>query len=204
MLAELGDLKEFLGIADTTTSEDDKLEMILSGVDAAVKRYCNRDLESRTYSSELYSGHGHDILYLKQRPLTAVSSLKVAVGGYGGVGNSDAFTADTAWTQNTDYILGSTDEDEHNMAEIIAIRTNFPAGKRNVQVTYTAGYTTVPADIKLAVLQLCAAIRSTAKQGHTLQSERLGDYSYQILSTQNTPDLIDARRKLNHYRNPCI
>lgn len=204
MLAKLGDLKEFLGIADATTGEDNKLTLILNGVDAAVKRYCNRDLESRTYTSELYNGTGRNSLFLRQRPLTAVSSLKVVVGIYGGVGNSDAFTADTAWTQNVDYIIASTSQDEFNQSELIAIRRLWPEGLRNVQVTYTAGYTTPPADLKLAVLQLCAAIRSTAKLGQQLQSERLGDYSYSILASGSEGEVVSARRKLNHYRNVVI
>jgi uncharacterized phiE125 gp8 family phage protein len=46
MLAEIDDLKAYLGFTDVT-SEDDTLDLIIVGADAWVRTYCGREFESR-------------------------------------------------------------------------------------------------------------------------------------------------------------
>lgn len=53
-----------------------------------------------------------------------------------------------------------------------------PRGRQRVLVDYTAGYATVPDDIKQATLEVAAQLNASAGQDLSLQSESLGDYSY--------------------------
>lgn len=53
----------------------------------------------------------------------------------------------------------------------------------NIKITYTAGYTTVPADIQLAVNMMAAFMFANRERGMPMQSESLADYSFSLMSS---------------------
>jgi hypothetical protein len=191
------ELKTHLGISDS--SEDTRLDEIIADVSAMIRSYTGRWLTQKTYTDQLYSGRGFASLFLREYPVTAVSDVRVSSSCYGGAGNDDAFPDDSEWTQNSDFILSSVDASEDNSGELVAIRQCWPQGHSNIRVgSYTAGYASVPGDLKLACFQLCARVRAAAEKGVPLQSEHLGDYSYQIMTSST--ELVHARKILNSYR----
>lgn len=78
-LSSLTAFKINLGVSASDTSQDDALNQALNAADAAVKRYCKRDLEDSVYT-EYYSGKGTRDLILRQRPVNvfSISSTTVA------------------------------------------------------------------------------------------------------------------------------
>lgn len=56
----------------------------------------------------------------------------------------------------------------------------FNAGIRNVVVAYTAGYATIPDDLQDACLELVMYFYDLSKRDSTLQSEKIGNYSYVV------------------------
>ena len=56
--------------------------------------------------------------------------------------------------------------------------SGFDVGAQNVIVDYTAGYTTIPDDLRLAVMELLAYQYSVSGHDPLLMSEKIGDYSY--------------------------
>lgn len=84
-LSSVTALKYNLGVDQADTSRDALLTQALNGADAAVKRFCKRDLEDAVYT-EYYSGHGMRDLVLRQWPVltftltgtTIVSSTTVS------------------------------------------------------------------------------------------------------------------------------
>ena len=200
-LITLSDLKTFLGVSGT--SEDAKLEIIRQGVEAAVERFCQRRFAQQQYT-ELYDGTGTERLYLDHRPVVSVAEVRVASGLYGGVGHDDAFPDSGVWTQNEDFILPRTDESEQNMGLLVAVNAVWPLGVANVKVTATCGYSTIPQDVQLACYLMAATVRQAAEKGTPVASERIGDYSYQLLATGTTDELVRARRLLTPYREVRI
>lgn len=231
-LSSLVSLKVLLGVSGS--SQDTLLQQLLDAADAAVKRYCKRDLESQSYT-DYFDGPGHRDLLLRQRPVTAVGSVYEDAGGYYGA-VAGAFAASTLLTSGTDYALvkdGPGGRGESGMLRRLrpaglvwampgwgdpttgtlfgGIRGPvWPSGTGNLRVAYTAGYVDVPDDLAQAVNQLAAWMRVAAPRGGIIPTnESLGRYSYglgQVASTglSSAPELGSTRQLLAAYREQVL
>jgi hypothetical protein len=135
-LATLAQLKQDLTI--TETANDAQLQRLLDEVSAWFLNQINRGaLLTATYT-ERRNGYGGDSMVPKFYPLTAVSAVKV-----NGVGIP----------QSPDGIQGGFIFDEFTIYTVGCYR--FRKGRLNVELDYTAGYATVPAEIERGVLDQC-------------------------------------------------
>lgn len=77
----------------------------------------------------------------------------------------------------------------------------WPRGDRNIRVAYTAGYhpSFIPPALSYAVAMLAAQMVRIQPSGTALASENLGNYSYQVLQSDE-PAMGDIRRVLASYR----
>jgi len=205
----LSELKLHLDIPLTDTSEDGKLNQLISEVEASVLRYLKRGPFVSTSFTEYYSGDDREMLILKHRPVTAVSLVRVDQYGYAGQG-PDAFPSTSSWDVGVDYYIPQVSADEQNGSILAAIGNGgkWPLGRGNIKVTYTAGYATVPDDLALAVNQMIAAIRAGADKGGPVGSETFGEYSYSLLRGGDLSslgfDAVNAGRILAGYREVAI
>lgn len=225
MLATFTDLKVFYADgADFTDGAN--WQAALQGADAAVKQYCKRQFEQAAYV-EYYDGQGTPYLPLRQRPVGAVSAVYLDAMGFYGDG-ANAFPTNSLLVSGKDYILrrdGTNGASESGLLQRLGggwtgAILDWPAewrrgtltarvppvwsiGSGNVKVLYTAGYQTIPDDLKLATLQLAIQVYKFRKRGGLLlQHERLGDYDYQLLAL--APDLGTTRQLLSRYREVAI
>ena len=196
-LTSLSEFKTHLGISDT--SEDAELTQWLIGVEEAVKRFCGRDFVSAA-ATEYYDGEDRELLPLRRRPLTAVASVHVDAIGYGGTG-TNAFSSDSEWTVGERWFPRSLQESEENGSILVAIGGIWPKGRSNIKVVNTAGYTTIPEDLKLAIHSLGAVVRDSAESGKIKGGETVGRYAYSVISGQADGGVgaITARSILAHY-----
>ena len=213
-LTTLADLKTYLGISDS--SEDALLNLLIADADAAILGYIGRTIEQATLT-EYYSGDGTQMLVLKQRPVTAVTSVHVDQSGYSGQG-SGAFASSTEWTAGEDFYIRTVVENESNTGELVAIKGpgtfradgtaqtwgEWPLGTGNIKVVYTAGYSTVPGDLAAACRILVAWMRASRDNGMPVKSEKLGSYSYTLLEDTGIPELATVRGLCNRYRNMVL
>ena len=208
-LTTVDDLKTFLQIASSDTSEDTRLEELLDGVEWAVESFTKRRFASRSYT-EYHDGNGRQLVVLRNRPVTAITSVKVDATGYYGNG-TNAFAASTAWTIGTDYTPKNLTADEDNPGLLIALKGSmfdgrgvWPEGIGNIEVVYTAGYQTIPSDLILAVHQLASGVRQGAVKGGPIASETIGKYSYTLLAGNSGSaggvSIADARSCVARYR----
>jgi len=204
-LFTVSELKAYLGIADS--SEDVPLARVVSGVDAAAKRWMKRTIEAVPEAVEYHAGTGRQRLYLMNRPVTDITSLHLDMTGYSGQ-VAGAFAAETALTRGEDYILDGITADERNMGCLIYLRGNWPEGIGNIKVIYDHGYDVVPDDIKLGCLMIAAQVRADRMQGGPLESEDLGDYSYTLLrsgsSGRRGSDLRQAMNLLRPFKEVLL
>jgi len=127
--------------------EDARLNVLIPSVSQLVKTYCGNSFvdffstnKTETFSIE-WSTH---LVQLTESPVNAIVSVQEATS-YGG-----ALTTLTVGAQ--EYAL--------NKATDCIYRTTsggykpWPIGIETVKIVYTAGYSAVPADLKLAVLDL--------------------------------------------------
>ncbi len=131
-------VKSYEGIGGS--GSDALIDTIVAAVDAAIKQFLGRQIESAAVTAEIHDGNGRDdFIVLTESPATAISS--VAISG-------------TALSVS-DYELDGANG-------IVFYRPGgagyapWPAGRRNVSVTYTAGYSIVPADLALAATKQAA------------------------------------------------
>jgi hypothetical protein len=213
-LTTLADLKTYLGITDT--SEDTLLNLLIADGDAAILGYIGRAIEQATLT-EYYSGDRTQMLVLRQRPVTAVTSVHVDDSGYAGQA-AGAFDSTTEWTAGEDFYIRTEVENESNTGELVAIKGpgtftadgdpktwgEWPNGTGNVKVIYTAGYATVPSDLAAACRILVAWMRASRDNGMPVKSERLGSYSYTLLDDTGIPELATIRGICNRYRNMIL
>lgn len=209
--------KEHLDIPASNTSEDDRLDSILAGVEDAFNTYANREhvagrhfLES-VEATEYYDGTGRELLYLKRCPVTAIDSLYVDQEGYYGH-RAGGFAAATEWTIGDDFAPESLAATEHNKSCLRAIGGDYfsgdvyvwPEGIGNIKVVYTAGYSTVPQGVVFGIHTLAALARKGATKGGAVDSETIGRYAYRLLSSANAKGVsqsdADALNVLRSYR----
>ena len=144
-LITLEDYKEAEGIS--TPKDDLKLGAIIPSVSQLVKTYCNNSFVdyNSTNKVEYFNNHfSVTSIQLSESPLLAVVSVKERSGiasAYKTLTANSDYYVDLA----TDSIFRSNGSNGY---------TSYPMGPGAVEVTYTAGYSVCPADLKLAVIDL--------------------------------------------------
>lgn len=148
-------VKTYAGISGS--GADAQIDVIVSAVDRAIKAYLGRQIESAAVTAEIHDGNGlDDFLILAEWPVTAVSAVSIS---------GTALTASDYEIDGSDGILFYKPGGTGFAA--------WPEGRRNISVTYTAGYASVPEDLALAAAkQAVYEVKLTSVLG-----SRLGDRS---------------------------
>lgn len=217
MLTDVTSVKAFLSITNTT--EDPFLDILVPAVDAAVKKYLDRDIEQTSYV-DYYGGNNTVILTLNEAPVISVSEVKEDVTAYYG-SVAGTFGSTTILTSGVDYTVVRDGRNglievgrlqrlngcvwpcrwEYQAGLLTAVRK---PGLGNIKVTYTAGYAqgSIPRDLQLACWLLAARIRLVRKRGGLLpQSESLAEYSYSLQQlVQQQLQLGTVEQLLSRYR----
>ncbi len=151
-LVTLREYKDFAGL--TGVNEDAKLNVIIPSISQAVKTYCGTTIVDYYSTDKVeYFDITDDMTYqimVDESPLVSVSQVQER--------DSQSGTYTTLISENSDssgkyeYVV-DTERD-------LIIRTTatgdkmFPKGRKAVKVTYRAGYSSTPADLKLACFDL--------------------------------------------------
>jgi hypothetical protein len=194
-MADLITLQEYKTAEGITQpKEDARLNVLIPSISQLVKTYCGNsfvDFYSANKTETFTLEWGTHIVQLTESPVNAIVSVQEATS-YGG-------TLTTLTTGAQEYAL--------NKATDCIYRTttggykNWPVGIETVKVVYTAGYSAVPADLKLAVLDL---ITYYLKDEHKARQSIAGaSIQNQTSSSQRDnvsfPDHI--KRVLDLYKN---
>ncbi len=185
-LVSLAEAKTFLKIS--ASSEDSVIEDFINRASIWANDYTGRRLKSRS-NSDVYDGDGSDLLLLRDYPLVSIVDLRIDDGSYEGA---------PPQTTSEDYTLNLP-------SGLIKLKNGvlFVKGFQNVDITYTAGYTTAPETVKEAVLLYVGHLyrRQYADQKFGVQSETVGDRT----TTYGSDDIIPkAKSLLNPYRSERV
>jgi len=168
-LCQLDDVKEYLGVTDTTT--DTVLEDLITRASAFVESYCNRIFASAGYT-ETRNGGGGQKFFLFNGPVTDVSS--VSVDGAVVPPSPDPRTYGFVFDDLMVYIRPGGSPGE------------FTKGIQNVTVCYAGGYATTPPDVAQACIELVAA-KFAKRKRIDKSSETLGQQQTQAYSLSDMP-----------------
>ena len=191
-LITLQDYKTAQGI--TQPKDDARLNVLIPSVSQLIKTYCGNSLvdyysTNKTETFDInWSTH---IVQLTETPVNAIVSVQERAN-YG-----SAYT--TLTTGAYEYSLDSNTDSILRTNE--AGYQNWPQGVGTAKIVYTAGYSAVPADLKLAVLDL---VTYYLKDEHKIRQSIAGaSLQNQGSSTQQNnvgfPDHI--KRVLDLYKN---
>lgn len=112
-----------------------QLESLIDQLSEVFEGYCDRDFLSRTYT-EYLDGTGTYYLHPKHYPITSVSGIYDDSGW--------------AWAEST-LISGANYRIKDD--NCIVYNSYWGAYDQNIKIVYTAGYSTVPVDVKLACIE---------------------------------------------------
>lgn len=138
-LVTLAEYKAYVGI--TTPTKDAAIELIITKASQLVKTYCRRSFLDYVSTNKVEVFTGGNFLLLSEFPVLSVTSVEYS---------SDYGKTYTVLTEFVDYVLNSQDG---TIAPINA-DGQFYATLNGYKVTYKAGFTSLPEDLKLATLDL--------------------------------------------------
>jgi hypothetical protein len=165
-LTNVDNVKEYLRITDS--GDDSFIGRLISAAQVQVAQYCRRQLISGTVTSEKHDGDGSsDTLQLREWPAASITTITVDGVALSG---SD-YELDTR-TGQLFYKPGGGDF------------SPWPEGRRNIVITYVAGYTPTPADLVLGTTVHVAWIFKRTK--------RLGERQYAAGADVSGVFMVDA------------
>ena len=165
-LITLQDYKTAEGI--TQPKDDSRLNVLIPSVSQLVKTYCGNsfvDFYSSNKTETFTIDWATHIVQLTESPVYSIVSVKERT--------SYSSSYDTLTTGAYEYYLDtSTDSILRTLSS--GRYRNWPQGVDSVEVVYRAGYSAVPADLKLAVLDLVTYyLKDEHKQRQTIAGASL-------------------------------
>jgi len=194
-MADLITLQEYKTAEAISQPKDDaRLNILIPSVSQLIKTYCGNsfvDYYSSNKTETFTIDWGTHVVELTESPVNTIVSVQEAQS-YGGAYATLTTTAqEYALSNETDCVYRTTTSGYKN----------WPVGIETVKVVYTAGYSAIPGDLKLAVLDL---VTYYLKDEHKLRQSIAGaSLQNQGSSTQRDnvsfPDHI--KRVLDLYKN---
>lgn len=169
------DVKPWLQISPTDYDSDTRLQLMIDMACQWVQNFLGRPIAPTTFDRRFdgWSGWNGAYIELPYYPIIEV----VSVVEWWGVGGPHQLSEQTPTNQvdgfQCDYLHGQL----RRVFPGLVQRPWFP-GSRNIEVVWTAGYNPLPADIKVATLELIAHWwRNTQQTARTaVRSGGAGDY----------------------------
>src|SRR5579875_58763 len=178
-LTTLANVKAYLSPPLTTTAADALLSRLITAASRFIESWLNRTIASAAYT-DTRNGTGGTRLFLRNRPVTAVSSLTidgVSIPPSDPPPTGAGYLFDDACV----YLVGGA---------------TFAKGAQNIVVSYTAGYAATPPEIEQACIAL-VALRYKERDRIGQASKNLGG---EVVSFQQKDMPADVQTLLDQYR----
>jgi hypothetical protein len=138
-LVSLQEAKDYFAAAGQTAPTDASLAILITGISSTIQSYLSRNLVSQAYAVTL-NGDGGYALSLPNTPITDVGAVAID-----GVPISKAVSPIAPG-----FVFSDT--------QVMVRGYRFSRGVQNIALAYTAGFTTIPDDIKRAVFEALSAV----------------------------------------------
>ena len=151
-LVDLDAAARYLGVS--AVADDGYLELLVAAASRAAEQFCSRRF-ARAAHVEVRDGSGATFMPTRQWPIASVEAL--VIDGHAAEARPEPGRRGYFFGEETVYLSGGL---------------AFGRGCANVELHYTAGYAAIPADVRLAVLEL-AKYADKRKERAGLVSEGL-------------------------------
>jgi hypothetical protein len=181
-LITITEYKNYVGI--TSPNQDTIISSLIPKVSQLVKTYCRRTFVDYYDESKVEVFSGGERLNLSESPVVQVASVEYS---------TDYGNTYTSLTEYTDWVLDVKTE------QIVPISTTGEFRKlvNGYKVAYTAGYETLPEDLKLAVLDLISYYMKNDGAIHSTKTPGSNTTQIEFISTTSLPSHI--KRVLDLY-----
>jgi uncharacterized phiE125 gp8 family phage protein len=176
-LTTLANVKAWLSPPLTATVDDALLARLVTAASQFIQTWLNRTILLQTYA-ETRNGPGSTRLFLRNRPVTAVSALTID-----GVAIPPSHPAPTG----AGYLFDDS--------SLYLVGYLFRRGVQNIQVTYTAGFAEIPPELEQACIEL-VALRYKERDRIGQVSKNLGGEVVSFTQKDLPPDVATL---LNQY-----
>jgi len=175
-------------------NNDDRLTILVPQISDLAKKYCGTSFidfysSAKTETFNI-SDHATSVIVMSETPINSVTSVKE---------RDNPSTAYVTLTNNTEYYIDTASDSIYRL-DSSGNRKAYKRGFGSVEVVYTAGYSTTPKDLQLALFDL---VTYYLKDEHK-QRMQLGGASIQnqgsagLRTSTDFPDHI--KRVLDLYR----
>lgn len=177
-LCTLGDLKEFLGLADSDTVNPAQLNRYIRMASNQIVGYCKQDFQIVFIENELHDGDDTHLLSLDHTPIQAIESLSI-----------DGQAIDPTEVKiYPSYI--KLDETYTYDARLRGFDRVFGRGVQNVSVSYQAGFLQAPFEIQEAcMLQVVFLQNLGNRQGIVTETNQVSGSTTSYAQTQLAPSV---------------
>ena len=178
----------------STPKEDLRINALIPSVSQLVKTYCGNSFVDYYSSAKTeifdinWSTH---IIQLTESPVNTITSVQERASYSGAYATLTTGAYQFYLDESTDSVLRTSS----------AVFTNWPTGVGSVKVVYTAGWSTIPEDLKLAVIDLITYyLKDEHKERRTIAGASIQNPSSSSQSGNVAfPDHI--KRVLDLYKN---
>ncbi|MGH8158372.1 MAG: phage head-tail connector protein [Rhodanobacter sp.] len=175
-LCAVADVQAYLNLS--SNQDNALLQTLITNASAFIDNYCNRTLLSNVYT-ETRNGTGGESMSVRQFPVTAITSL--TIDGQTINPATSFHTPGFVWDEDMIYLRGGL---------------RFCRGAQNVTFTYTAGMSSVPADINQACVEI-VALKYKRRLSIEVSSKTLNG---EVISFNNTDMPASAKSTLANYK----
>lgn len=153
-LTTLNDVKAWLQIQSANTDDDDTIQFLITSFSQYVlNRTGVASFNSVNQYTEIYDGNGSQRLFLRNYPITSI--ISVVVGSYQ-VSQSTSTSSAGLFIEQIPRSIAFRSGGVGWTTAVGIYPYTFRPGIGNVQVTYMAGYTSVPYDLQEACMKAVA------------------------------------------------
>lgn len=181
-LVTRSEYKQYAGL--TSVNEDARIDNLIPKVSEQVKQLCRRTFVDYVNDTKVeYFDGGHNLLVPTETPLLSVNSIEYSQN-YG--------ATYTELVEYTDYTLLKRDNTILSLSKL-----GFPWLPNGYRLTYTAGYETLPEDLKLAVFELITYYIKNDGAIHSNKAPGTNTVQIEYVTTTALPSHI--KRVLDQY-----
>ena len=197
-LVTLAEYKAYVGI--TSTTQDASIATLIPRVSSLVKSICRRSFVDYVDDAKIQVFSGGDQFVLSETPVLQIESVELS---------TDYGANYTELVEYTDYAL-DMEQDAVVPLQLVGyvpdywdgvirrtVSPTFPRRINGYRVSYTAGYETLPQDLKLAVLDLITYYVRNDSAVHAVKSGAANTMQIEYVTTTNLPAHI--KRVLDLY-----
>lgn len=168
-------------------AEAAELQLLITAVSAWITNYCSRNFVGVVAYSETRHGNGRDSMPLAEQPLVSITSLTID--------NGAPIAQQSAPGQSGWFIPPRSGKLGSNLVALKGYCFN--RGRYNVQISYTAGWATVPVDVAQACIEIVTAAYKRGARDPALASQAVENQTTAFSQAAITPA---AMAMLNPYR----